>query len=119
MLTVDKTDDDGNEHIHIRRPRRNIRGKWAKADLVAQCSVIDSRFFSHFPQKLSFPEMYVKVNSYAFLSFLPPYDSVQLCKVAIPVRNKNELQYIKTECENYKYYFTLLSDSMLLELWGI
>ena len=119
MLTVDKIEDDGITHVHVRRPKRDIRGKWAKADLVAQHSVINSRLFSHFLTNLVFQKCTSRQKSYASPTFLLPYDSVQLLDVAIPVMNKNELKYIKRECENYKYYFTLLNDSNLLELWGI
>ena len=67
------------------------QGQWSKADLVAQCNIVDSRIFAH---KLSHPEIYLNAKSYTFPGFLPPYDYVQLCDVVIPTMNSSEQEYV-------------------------
>ena len=119
MLTLDKIDDDGNEQVHVGSPRQDIMGQWSKADLVAQCNIVDWRFFACFAHKLSYPEIYLKEKSYAFPGFLPPYDYVQLCDVVIITMNSSELEYVKQECDRYKYHITVICDTKLLQLWGI
>ena len=112
ILTLHEV-DDGAEYIHIRRPKRNVWGEWAEADITAKLNAKDTALFSHFPH-LNHPEMYIKSRSCTFPGPYPPYNDVQLCNVVLPVMNERGLQFVVTIYDSEKYSYGMLGDDTKL-----
>ena len=82
MLTLDEVED--GSYVHVHKPRRAMRGAWAKFDLFSvKLTEKTLDFFSNPPSILSNPETYIKAKSNAFLAPVPPYQDVQLCDVVL------------------------------------
>ena len=102
MLTLDEVED--TSYVHVHKPRRDIRGAWAKFDLIsAKLTRKDSDFFSTLPSTLKNPEIYIKARSIAFPAYRHPHQKIQLCDVMVALQNDIEMGFVKFLCETFKY----------------
>ena len=102
MLTLDEVED--GSYVHVHKPRRDIRGAWAKFDLIsAKLTRKDSDFFSKLPSTLKNPELYIKARSIAFPAYRCPHQKIQLCEVMVALQNDIEMSFVKSLCDTFKY----------------
>ena len=102
MLTLDEVED--GSYVHVCKPRRDIRGAWAKYDLIsAKLTRKDSDFFSKLLSTLRNPEIYIKARSIAFPAYQCPHQKIQLCDVMVALQNDIEMSFVKSLCDTFKY----------------
>ena len=102
ILTLDEVED--GSYIHVHKPRRGLRGTWAKFDLVSvKLTEKDSDFFPKFPSVSKNPEKYIKAKSIAFPAYLPPRQYIQFCDETTALQNDSEMRFMKYLCDVFKY----------------
>ena len=102
ILTLDEV--EAGSYVHVCKPRRDMRGAWAKFDLVSvKVTEKDSDFFSNFVSILNNPEVYIKAKSSAFPAPVPPYQDIQLCDVMLALQKYSEMRFVKSLCDTFKY----------------
>ena len=102
MLTLDEVED--GSYVHVHKPRRDIRGAWAKFDLVSvKLTKNDSDFLSKFPSVLKSPEMYIKAKRIVFPAYLPPYQDIKFCDVMLALQKGSGMRFVKSLCDTFKY----------------
>ena len=102
MITLDEVED--GSYVHVCKPRRDIRGAWAKFDLIsAKLTRKDSDFFSKLPSTLKNPAIYIKARSIAFPAYRHLHQKIQLCDVMVALQNDIEMSFMKSLCDTFKY----------------
>ena len=102
MLTLGEVED--GFYVHVCKHRRDIRGPWAKFDLIsAKLTKTDLDFLSKFPSILKNPEMYKKTRSIAFPAYLSPHKDIQLCYVMHGLQNDSEMRFVKSLSNTFQY----------------